>query len=58
MFGVYLPDSAGKSVWPALSFRELGDQSIIGCGDRFVAESVLSGLASEGESEGEGGRKS
>lgn len=40
MFGVYHDESDGRTYWPSFSSRELSDDSIIGCGDRFMAESM------------------
>jgi hypothetical protein len=40
MFGVYSRESSGRPIWPAISFRELDDESIDGCGERFVVEGI------------------
>lgn len=40
MFGMRLEESNGGDYWPSLSYSELVDSCIIGCGDRCVANAV------------------
>ena len=40
MFGMRLEESNGCDYWPSLSYSELVDSCIIGCGDRCVANAV------------------
>jgi len=42
LFDVPHAESSGKAVWPSLGWRELGDDSIMGCGERYTAEQFSS----------------
>jgi len=40
MFGMQFEESNGNNYWPSLNYCELVDASIIGCGDRCIANAV------------------
>lgn len=44
VFGVFHQESSNVAVWPAVSFREINDDSIEGYGDRFVADAIIQKL--------------
>jgi hypothetical protein len=47
LFGAYLREWDGQDILPTLAFRELGDSSVEGNGDRFVAAGVEKDIEQE-----------
>ncbi len=47
MFGINDKQNHKRLYWPSVSFRELDDSAIHGCGDRYIADSMMSEIEIE-----------